>query len=64
MNLLEKDFGISPKIVIAYIDQTDFGDELCRYKKNKIYKNGDLIAIKPEDHSMNNSVYNYSSFVM
>ena len=60
INLLEKDFGISPKIVIAYIDQTDFGDELCRYKKNKIYKNGDLIAIKPEDHSMNNSVYNYS----
>ncbi len=60
IKILEEDFAIFPEIVIAYIDQTDFGDELCRYKKNKIYKNGNLIAVKPEDHTMHNSVYNYS----
>jgi hypothetical protein len=30
--ILREDFGISPKIVVGVIDQTDIGDELCRYK--------------------------------
>ena len=35
-DVLEKDFHIKPNIVIAYIDQTDIGDELCRYKNKRV----------------------------
>ena len=43
-NILEKDFNIKPNIVIAYIDQTDIGDELCRYRHSRLYdKNNNLI---------------------
>ena len=45
--ILEKDFNIKPNIVVAYIDQTDLGDELCRYKDKRVYdKNNTLIAVK------------------
>ena len=37
LDVLEQDFKIFPDIVIAYIDQTDIGDENCRYK-NEYYK--------------------------
>ena len=50
-DLLENDFNIKPSIVIAYIDQTDLGDENCRYKENKIYDKGKLIGIKEENFS-------------
>ena len=36
--ILKKDFNIHPDIVIAYIDQTDIGDEICRYKKKRYFK--------------------------
>ena len=44
--ILKQDFNLKPKIVVVYIDQTDFGDEICRYKNNKIFKNNKLYAIK------------------
>ena len=31
--LLKRDFNIAPKVVVGTIDQTDIGDELCRYRK-------------------------------
>ena len=50
--ILEKDFNFKPNTVVAYIDQTDFGDELCRYKHNRVYdKNNILIAVKKENYS-------------
>ena len=36
LDVLEQDFKIFPDVIIAYIDQTDIGDENCRYKNNKI----------------------------
>ena len=51
LEILEKDFDITPNIVIAYIDQTDIGDENCRYKNNRIFKNNEVIAVKVESHS-------------
>lgn len=47
--LLRKDFSIAPNIVIAIIDQTDIGDELCRYR-HQIAQNalGEHI-VKPHD---------------
>jgi hypothetical protein len=60
LDVLEKDFEIFPSIVIAYIDQTDIGDENCRYKNNKIYKNGILKSIQPEAQLMYRDIFNYS----
>ena len=51
---------IFPNIIIAYIDQTDLGDENCRYKNNKVYENGVLKSIQPEDHLMYKDLFNYS----
>jgi len=58
-NILEKDFNIKPNIVIAYIDQTDIGDELCRYRHSRLYdKNNNLISVKNENHSR--AVFEYT----
>ena len=60
LDVLEKDFEIFPSIVIAYLDQTDIGDENCRYKNNKIYENGILKSIQPEAQLMYRDIFNYS----
>ena len=60
LDVLQEDFQIFPVIVIAYIDQTDIGDEICRYKNNKIYKNGILKSVQPEAHLMYKDLFNYS----
>ena len=60
LDVLEEDFKIFPNIVITYIDQTDIGDENCRYKNNKIYKNETLVSIQPEAQLMYRDIFNYS----
>ena len=60
LDVLEEDFKIFPNIVIAYIDQSDIGDENCRYKYNRIYENGVLKGIKPETYLMWRETFNYS----
>ena len=35
--ILKNDFKINPDYVVVHIDQTDFGDDVCRYKKNRYY---------------------------
>ena len=60
LDVLEEDFKIFPNIVITYIDQTDVGDENCRYKNNKIYKNETLVSIQPEAQLMYRDIFNYS----
>ena len=47
--ILEENYKIKPDYLIAIIDQTDIGDELCRYK-NKILENvdGSVKQIKRE----------------
>ena len=60
LDVLEEDFKIFPNIVVTYIDQTDVGDENCRYKNNKIYKNETLVAILPEAQLMYRDIFNYS----
>ena len=49
-NILRDDFKIKPEIVVAMFDQTDIGDEICRYKNNRVFKNNKLISIKPAFH--------------
>tara|TARA_B100000427_G_C15493644_1_gene588800 strand:+ start:32 stop:1174 length:1143 start_codon:yes stop_codon:yes gene_type:complete len=58
LDILEKDFSIFPDVLIAYIDQTDFGDENCRYKNKKKYENGKLISVEPENYT--NSLWDYT----
>jgi len=60
LDVLEEEFQIFPNIIIAYIDQTDIGDENCRYKYNKIYENDVLISVQPELHLMYKDLFNYS----
>ena len=56
--ILEKDFDIKPNIVIAYIDQTDVGDEICRYKNNRVYKDKKLVAVRNTNYSR--AVFEYT----
>ena len=60
LDVLEEDFKIFPSIIIAYIDQTDIGDENCRYKNNKTYKNGILKSVRPENHLMYRDLFNFT----
>lgn len=56
---IENDFNIKPSIVVAYIDQTDIGDEICRYKNLRILdKKNNLIAVKNEFYTRR--IYDYA----
>lgn len=44
---LTSEFGMQPKYVIAVIDQTDIGDELCRYKRYLDKNNKGELIVKP-----------------
>jgi hypothetical protein len=61
LDLLEKDFNIKPNIIIAFINQKDFGDELCRYKKNKVYIDGKFEKIYQENDFEGEGWFNYSN---
>ena len=60
LDVLEQDFKILPNIVIAYVDQSDIGDEYCRYKNHRSFENGVLKSIQPESHLMWRETFNYS----
>ena len=45
--LLRKDFDHNPEFLVAVIDQTDIGDEICRYKKLRKKIKGRII-VEPE----------------
>ena len=51
LEILEKDFNIKPNTVVAYIDQSDLGDENCRYKERKLYKNNKIIGVTTENYT-------------
>ena len=57
--ILEQDFKIRPDILVIYIDQTDMGDELCRYK-NLINLNnkGRIASVKMETFPLYTEVFN------
>ena len=57
--ILKKDFNIKPDKLVIYIDQTDIGDEFCRYNHNKIYKeNGELERVQSE--KFNKAIFDYT----
>ena len=59
--LLRNDFGHNPEYLVAIIDQTDIGDEICRYKNLRRKEKGRII-VKPEDG--NSIEYNSGFYIM
>jgi len=47
LNKIRRDFDLDPDYIIAVIDQTDIGDELCRYRDLREARDGEII-VKPE----------------
>jgi len=57
--ILENDFNIFPNTVVIYIDQTDMGDELCRYRRLISYdQKGDILNIPGEKFPYYRDVFN------
>tara|TARA_Y200000002_G_scaffold377335_1_gene382769 strand:- start:523 stop:1632 length:1110 start_codon:yes stop_codon:yes gene_type:complete len=57
--ILEQDYNIKPNVVVVYVDQTDMGDELCRYKNLiKYNQNGKLVSIGAEKYPYYRGVFN------
>ena len=57
--ILKNDFKIFPDTLIILIDQTDLGDEVCRYEKNKVYSDSNkLLFVKREKFTR--ATYDYS----
>ena len=57
--ILEKDFKIFPKTLVIYIDQTDMGDELCRYKKLiQLNEKGEITSVPGETFPFYRDVFN------
>lgn len=51
LRVLRRDFGFEPDVVVALVDQTDIGDELCRYEPRKVFdSSGELVRINPEPY--------------
>ena len=46
---LREDFGFNPNYIFVIIDQTDIGDEICRYKDYRKYKDGNLVVLPYEN---------------
>ena len=57
--ILKEDFQIKPDILVVYIDQTDLGDEYCRYKHNKVYSS-DGIFLRIKNENFNKAIYDYT----
>lgn len=54
INKLRRQFNIHPTHIIAIIDQTDIGDELCRYAIRRIFDEANrLIGVRPEPFESN-----------
>ena len=48
LRLLRRDFGLAPDVVVALLDQTDLGDELCRYRNQRVLdERGRLERVAP-----------------
>ena len=57
--VMEKILRLSPNILIIYIDQTDMGDEICRYKNlAKFDTSGNLESVGMEEFPLYKGVFN------
>ena len=50
-------FNINPKVIVTFLDHTDIGDELRRYKSSLVQENGKFI-VKPYEKSDKQFLFN------
>ena len=61
LKLLKEDFNIIPDVIISFIDQTDIGDEICRYKR-RIYRDSENQIIGIQREIDTGAVFDYSKY--
>ena len=57
LEMLLTKFNINPKVIVTFLDHTDIGDELCRYKSSLVQENGKFI-VKPYEKSDKQFLFN------
>jgi len=58
-SVLEEYFKIKPNVIVIYIDQTDMGDELCRYKNLlNLNDKDELLSVKMEEFPYSRDTFN------
>ena len=63
--ILENDFDIKPDIVVVYVDQTDIGDEFCRYRNLRVLdETGNLIKVPYEDFPIHKGPFNFHEILI
>lgn len=62
-NVLKNYYGIVPDQVIVMFDQTDFGDEICRYKNMRRYEKDELV-VKNYDFDDARILYNLKNIFL
>ena len=60
LDIILNNLSIEPKVIIVVIDQTDIGDELCRYKEQLIKKDNKIYVL-PYDDPSQGITYNLNS---
>ena len=61
--ILKDQFKISPQLLVIHIDQTDIGDENCRYKHNKIYSSEEkFLRVRREKYTR--ATYDYTKIYL
>ena len=64
-NILENDFDIKPDVVVVYVDQTDIGDEFCRYRNSRVLdETGNLIKVTYEDFPIHKGPFNFHEILI
>ena len=63
LRILNRDWDINPDIIVSIFDQTDIGDELCRYKNYRVVSSSGDITVKKFEKNSIDEVYNYYHFL-
>lgn len=58
-NLLFNEYNIDPTYIISIFDQSDIGDELCRYRELRYKKNDKIYVKNYTDNKYLNDPFNY-----
>ena len=57
LNQLRSTYALHSSYVIGFTDQTDIGDELCRYQRQRVYSSKRL-EVGPFSTKETNNIYN------
>jgi len=61
LDILKNDFKIEPEILVSFVDPTDIGDDVCRYKDLLKYdNNGKIVSLSREPNNGNIYWYDYT----